>query len=70
MKRLASLFFALVFLSTPKIEAQGIDSLEMTSSYITLGEAWYTDYFTSYSVLKLSGFIFAAFLVSSRIISA
>jgi hypothetical protein len=33
-----------------KMEAQGIDSLNITSTYITLGESWYTDYFTGYAV--------------------
>lgn len=50
MKRFALIIFILLFISTPKVEAQGIDSLSMTSTYITLGESWYTDYYTNYSV--------------------
>jgi hypothetical protein len=50
MRRFAFIFFILLFISTNKVEAQGIDSLNLTSTFITLGESWYTDYFTSYSV--------------------
>ncbi|MCZ4409622.1 T9SS type A sorting domain-containing protein [Cryomorphaceae bacterium 1068] len=50
MKRIALLIFVLLSFTLHKIEAQGIDSLNLTSTYITLGESWYTDYYTNYSV--------------------
>jgi hypothetical protein len=50
MKRSALLIFVLFFLSAPKVDGQGIDSLNISSTFITLGETWYTDYFTGYSV--------------------
>jgi hypothetical protein len=50
MRKLALLIIVLFSLAFHKAEAQGIDSLNLTSTYITLGETWYTDYYTSYSV--------------------
>ena len=45
------LFIALAMLiSTSKSMAQGIDSLNINETFITLGESWYTDYFTGYAV--------------------
>ncbi|NNK79984.1 MAG: T9SS type A sorting domain-containing protein [Flavobacteriales bacterium] len=50
MRKITLIFVVLFSLSTSKVEAQGIDSLDMTSTFITLGQPWYTDYFTSYRV--------------------
>lgn len=50
MKRFTLLIFVLLFLSTHKVEAQGIDSLNVSSTFVTVGETWYTDYFTWYAV--------------------
>jgi hypothetical protein len=49
MKKYLLILFVFLSVSVFKAEAQGIDSLNITSTYITLGEAWYTDYFTSYT---------------------
>lgn len=54
-KQLLALLIFLSF-SVYKVEAQGIDSLNITSTYVTLGEAWYVDYFTSYSYTGRSFF--------------
>jgi hypothetical protein len=49
MKKHLLLLLVFLSISAYKVEAQGIDSLNITSTYVTLGEAWYTDYFTSYT---------------------
>lgn len=50
MYRFVLLFLVLFFFSVGNSKAQEIDSLNFTESFITLGESWYTDYFTSYAV--------------------
>ena len=45
MKKSTFFIFVLLFLFAHKVEAQEIDSLDITSTYITVGETWYTDYF-------------------------
>ncbi len=50
MRKLALFLLLFLFLPTQKSEAQGIDSLNITSTFVTLGESWYTDYFTGYAV--------------------
>jgi hypothetical protein len=50
MRKLAFIIFIFLFVSTHKVEAQGIDSVNVTSTFVTLGETWYTDYFTGYYV--------------------
>ncbi|MCA1752791.1 MAG: T9SS type A sorting domain-containing protein [Flavobacteriales bacterium] len=56
MKRLVLLFFVLLSLSMLKVGAQGIDSLNVTNSFVTVGEAFYTDYYTNYSVYNNRSF--------------
>ncbi len=50
MKKTTLFIFVLLFLFAHKVEAQEIDALNITSTYVTVGETWYTDYFTWYSV--------------------
>jgi hypothetical protein len=50
MYRFVFLFLILFSFSVHNPKAQEIDSLNITGSFITLGESWYTDYFTSYAV--------------------
>ncbi len=50
MYRFVLLFPILFFLLVHNTKAQEIDSLNISSSFITLGEPWYTDYFTGYAV--------------------
>jgi len=50
MYRFVFLFLILFSFSVQNSKAQEIDSLNITGSFITLGESWYTDYFTGYAV--------------------
>jgi hypothetical protein len=50
MKKFTLLILLSLFLSTGNVRGTGIDSLNLTSSFITLGDTWYTDYFTNYYV--------------------
>lgn len=56
MKKYLVLLIVLFSFSNAKVEAQGIDSLNITSTFVTLGEAYYVDYFTSYSYTSRSFF--------------
>ena len=56
MKKFTLLFSVFLFLTCLNVKGQGIDSLNYTSTYITVGETWYTDYYTSYSVYNNRSF--------------
>lgn len=57
MKRFTFLFSTLFFiLFSSNVYASGVDSLNITSKYITLGESFYTDYFTGYYVYTNTSF--------------
>ena len=47
----STLFIALfLILFSPVVKGNGIDSLKIDNTFIDVGEVWYTDYFTNYSV--------------------
>ena len=74
MKKSTLFIFVLLFLFVHKVEAQEIDSLDITSTYITVGETWYTAPFTWYSVYTDRSFfkdenggLHAAFLANYKL---
>lgn len=50
MKKFTLLITFLLLLITPNLKGSGFDSLTVDSKFIAVGETWYTDYYTSYSV--------------------
>lgn len=50
MKRFTLLFTLFLYLLSPSVKGSGVDSLNITSQFIGVGETWYTDYFTNYAV--------------------
>ena len=52
-----TIFLALFLYLLPfNVGASGVDSLNINSQFVTLGEAFYTDYFTNYSVYSNRSF--------------
>ncbi len=50
MKKFTLLITVFLLLITPNLKGSGYDSLTVENTFIAVGETWYTDYYTNYSV--------------------
>ena len=50
MKKITLLITVFLLLITPNLRGSGFDSLTVDNKFIAVGETWYTDYYTNYSV--------------------